>query len=72
MQHIKQAMQRILINNSKVKFFEDNENKFLQYFDSLDQYKALIRSGNFDKMQEIIKDKSTFNVDNFINSIKKK
>lgn len=70
MQHIKQAMANTLENSSKAKFFYGNTDKFLQYFDSLQQYEALIRAGRFVKMEEIIKEKTTFRVKDFLEKLK--
>lgn len=42
-------------NISKKKFYQNNQDKFLRYFDSANQYQALILAGNFGKIEEIIK-----------------
>lgn len=60
-------MRNIIEQGTKANFFRGNQDLFLQYFDSLQQYQALINAGNFQKMQEIIKSKSNFNVEKFIN-----
>lgn len=70
MEHIKQAMQRITFNASKAKFYTGNQDIFLRYFDSLEQYQALIRAGNFKKIEEIIKGSSEFNLEEFIDRVK--
>lgn len=67
MQHIKQAMANIIENSSKAKFFRGNRDLFLKYFDSHQQYEALILAGNFKKMKEIVEEQSTFKSDKWIN-----
>jgi len=42
-------------NATKRKFYTNNMDIFLKYFDSKEQYKALILTGNFRKIDEIIK-----------------
>lgn len=42
------------ISESKDKFFKGNKDIFLKYFDSSDQYDALILAGNFRKLEQII------------------
>lgn len=63
-------MIRVTENASKAKFFNGNTRHFLRYFDSLEQYNALILAGNFKKMEGIIKANSSFDCKGFINSIK--
>lgn len=43
------------------KYFRNNADLFLRYFDSREQYEALIRAGNFKKMEFIIEGRSEFN-----------
>lgn len=43
-------------NASKAKFYRTNRDIFLRYFESLEQYEALILAGNFEKMDLIIKE----------------
>ena len=43
-------------NASKAKFYRTNRDIFLRYFESLEQYEALILAGNFRKIEEIIKE----------------
>ena len=69
MQHIKQAMSNILINSSKAKFLRDNENKFVRYFEDSAHYRSLINAGNFKKIEEIVKEKTTFNREQWINGV---
>jgi len=52
---------------TKAKFFHHNRDIFLRYFDNVQQYDALIRAGNFKKMEEIIKEKSNFKLEGFAN-----
>lgn len=54
---------------SKEKFYKANNDIFLRYFDNSEQYEALITAGNFKKIEEIIKEKSEFNSERFIEAI---
>ncbi len=54
--HIKDLMERTVERASKAKFYRTNRDIFLRYFESLEQYEALILAGNFKKMDEIIKE----------------
>tara|TARA_R110000868_G_scaffold29030_4_gene107990 strand:+ start:13520 stop:13714 length:195 start_codon:yes stop_codon:yes gene_type:complete len=47
-------------NASKAKFYRTNRDIFLRYFDSLEQYEALINAGKFEKLEGIIGEKSNF------------
>ena len=40
---------------------------FIKYFESIDQYQNLIEASNFKKIQEIIREKTDFNINNFNN-----
>lgn len=40
--------------NNKLKFYKFNQDTFLRYFDSLEQYNALIKAGNVKKIEETI------------------
>ena len=53
--HIKQIIDKISENASKAKFYRGNRDIFLRYFESIEQYEALILAGNFKKIEEIIK-----------------
>jgi len=55
--HIKDILAKKLENTSKVKFYFHNKDIFLRYFDSIQQYDALILAGKFEKIEEIIKSK---------------
>ena len=70
MQHIKDLFARIDENASKAKFYRTNRDIFLRYFDSLEQYEALINAGNFRKMDEIISDKTNFKSEEFFKEIR--
>ena len=48
------------------KFFNQNRSVFLRYFDSPEQYQALIQAGNWKRMHQIIKDNSSFNFDDWV------
>lgn len=63
---IKTHMQKLIEQGTQAKFYQGNREIFLRYFDSLQQYEALIAAGNFKKMEEIIKAKSKFSVEGFI------
>lgn len=58
--HIKDLMERTVENASKAKFYRTNRDIFLRYFDSLEQYEALINAGKFEKLEGIIGEKSNF------------
>ncbi len=64
--HIKHILAKSLENISKKKFYQNNQDKFLRYFDSANQYQALILAGNFGKIEEIIKAKSSFDLERFL------
>lgn len=68
MLHIKDILAKTIENASKAKFYHHNQDIFLKYFDSLKLYKALILAGSFDKMERIIKEKSNFSLNKFINN----
>lgn len=68
MTHIKQILANVVENASKAKLYHQNRDIFLKYFDSIEQYEALISAGNFKKIDEIIKQNSSFNLDEFINN----
>ena len=68
MTHIKTILADIVENASKAKLYHQNKDIFLKYFDSVEQYEALISAGNFKKIDEIIKQNSSFNLDEFINN----
>ena len=55
--HIKDILAKTLENATKRKFYTNNADIFLRYFESEEQYKALIAAGNFKKIEEIIKSK---------------
>jgi hypothetical protein len=68
--HIKDILAKTLENASKAKFYRTNRDIFLRYFQSLEQYEALILVGNFKKIEEIIKGSSEFNLEEFIDRVK--
>ena len=51
------------------KFYQGNQDLFRRYFESSEQYQALIRAGNFSKIQEIIKNNSTFNAEQYVENL---
>jgi len=55
MMHVKQILAKTLEHASKAKFYTHNTDIFLKYFESEEQYRALILAGNFRKIEEIIK-----------------
>jgi len=74
MKHISQSIQKLLEKmkqEQKSKFYEHNRDIFLRYFDSLEQYQALICAGNFKKLEGIIKDNSNFSFEEFAETIKR-
>lgn len=70
MKHIKKAIDGVVERASKAKFYRDGQDIFLRYFDSLEQYNALILAGNFRKMEGIIKVNSAFDLGEFVESLK--
>jgi hypothetical protein len=60
---------KLMTTLNKKKFYQNNQDKFLQYFDSVNQYQALILAGNFKKIEEIIKANSSFDLEGFMKSI---
>lgn len=68
MQHISESMTRV-INSSKVKFFHGNRDKLIRYFESNQRYDAMINAGRFKDMEQIIKSKSEFNSDEFMQEL---
>lgn len=72
MEHISKVLQNVKdkILESRTKYYHDNFSIFIKYFDSEQQYIALINAGNFRKIEEIIKNKTTFNFDEFVNNLK--
>lgn len=55
-----------LITNKKQLFYITNKDIFLKYFDSEQQYEAMIRAGNFAKMSETIKANTAFDFEEFV------
>lgn len=70
MTHIKEYMQKLIEHGAKAKFYQGNKDLFLRYFDSQQQYEALISAGNFKKMEEVIDSNRNFNVDKFIEEVR--
>ena len=66
MKHIREILDSELKLIKKKKFYHDNRDIFLKYFRNVKQYEALILAGNFKKMEEIIKNNSSFNFDEFV------
>ena len=64
MTHIKTIIAKVIENASKAKFYHDNRDIFIKYFESIDQYQNLIEAGNFKKIQEIIREQTDFNINN--------
>lgn len=60
--HIKNILNKT-INESKAKFYHQNRDIFIKYFESIEQYQNLIEAGNFKKMNDIIKEKTDFTFD---------
>ena len=60
--HIKNILNKT-INESKAKFYHQNRDIFIKYFESIQQYQNLIEAGNFKKMNDIIREKTDFTFD---------
>lgn len=60
--HIKNILNKT-INASKAKFYHQNRDIFIKYFESIEQYQNLIEAGNFKKMNDIIREKTDFTFD---------
>ena len=54
---------------SKARFYYTNQDIFLRYFDSEEQYSALIAAGNFKKIELMIKESSNFRIEDFIKEL---
>ena len=67
MTHIKIIIAKVIENASKAKFYHHNRDIFIKYFESIKQYQDLIEAGNFKKIQEIIREQTDFNINNFNN-----
>ena len=61
---IKTIIAKVIENASKAKFYHDNRDIFIKYFESIDQYQNLIEASNFKKIQEIIREQTDFNINN--------
>lgn len=48
--------------SSEEKFFNQNSDIFLRYFESPQQYQALILAGSWDKMHQIIRQNTSFDL----------
>ena len=55
MKHIKEILEKTIENTSKAKFYRWNQDYFIEHFDSSEHYEALIRAGNFKKLEGILK-----------------
>ena len=67
MTHIKTILAKVIENASNAKFYDHNRDIFIKYFESIKQYQDLIEAGNFKKIQEIIREQTDFNINNFNN-----
>ena len=65
--HIKTILAKAIENASNAKFYHHNRDIFIKYFESIKQYQDLIEAGNFKKIQEIIREQTDFNINNFNN-----
>ena len=63
--HIKTILAKAIENASNAKFYHDSQDIFIKYFESIKQYQNLIEAGNFKKIQEIIREQTDFNINNF-------
>jgi len=64
---IKTILAKVIENTTKAKFYHHNRDIFIKYFESIEQYQNLIEAGNFKKIQEIIREQTDFNINNFNN-----
>jgi len=64
-------MESLINHGTQAKFYQGNRDLFLRYFDSLEQYEALISAGNFRKMEEVIRLNSEFRIADSIKNQKK-
>ena len=64
---IKTILAKVIENTTKAKFYHHNRDIFIKYFESIEQYQNLIETGNFKKIQEIIREQTDFNINNFNN-----
>ncbi len=55
-----------------MKFYITNADIFIKYFDSAEHYHALVKAGNYKKLEEIIATNTNFNTENFINQLSQK
>ena len=62
--HIKTILAKAIENASNAKFYHHNRDIFIKYFESIEQYQNLIETGNFKKIQEIIREQTDFNINN--------
>jgi hypothetical protein len=65
MKHVKQILAKTLEHASKAKFYHNNQDIFLRYFPNLATYQKMILAGNFDKMERVIKENTTFTFEKF-------
>jgi hypothetical protein len=54
-------------NASKAKFYRTNRDIFLRYFDSIQQYEAMISAGSFGEMDRVVRCNTEFSVEEFTN-----
>jgi len=54
---------------SQEKFYRGNQDIFQRYFESPQQYEAIINAGNFAKLENIIKENTIFDADKYIESL---
>ena len=64
---IKTILAKVIENASNAKFYHHNRDIFIKYFESIKQYQDLIETGNFKKIQEIIREQTDFNINNLNN-----
>lgn len=69
MYHISAPLKTLNKRAEQAKFWANNQSIFLRYFDSEQEYNALINAGNFAKISKIVKDNTTFKLENFIKTI---
>ncbi len=58
-----------LSSESKTKFYKNNINKFVRYFENKEHYNSLIEAGKFEVIEQVIKQNSNFDYNNWIKNI---
>ena len=73
--HIKKALNRFVDRTGKARFYYNNRDLFVRYFESEFAFVEKIKAGKFDDIEQIIKGQTNFTmsiVENVINNLTKK